>query len=229
MYLCEIRLESVYSRVYICRAFIKTYLHRVNIERVFVEYKTLVCFYKTFYTVNKIIVIYMKYLSHACIKNLLQILVKYRLGVLNLQAENFPARGVLITIRCYISRTVICAHSEIFVATIVGFTRVVDLCACSARKKRRAYIIFICFVHTRHLIRSVPRSRHARDGPIQMGFEEEAAFALSTGNVFPREGFLVIFCLYVAWDEEPRERGIVERRREDDSFLRCMFVVGSTG
>lgn len=73
----------------------------------------------------------------------------------------------------------------------------------------------------------VPRSCHARGGPKQMGFEEEAA-VFPTENVF-REGFLVIFCLYVAWDEKSCERIRAGGRRgdgEDDSFLRCMFVVG---
>lgn len=37
-----------------------------------------------------------------------------------------------------------------------------------------------------------------------MGFEEEAA-VFPTENVF-RESFLVIFCLYVAWDEKSYER-----------------------
>lgn len=40
-------------------------------------------------------------------------------------------------------------------------------------------------------------SCHARDSPKQMSFEEETAEVSSTEDVF-REGFLVIFCLYVA-------------------------------
>lgn len=47
-----------------------------------------------------------------------------------------------------------------------------------------------------------------------MGFEEAAVFL--TENVF-REGFLVIFCLYVAWDEKSCER--IQADGEDDSFL----------
>lgn len=65
-----------------------------------------------------------------------------------------------------------------------------------------------------------------------MSFEEETAEVSSTEDVF-REGFLVISCLYVAIEreesrEDPRTVGRA-RRGEGDSFLRCMFVVGSAG
>lgn len=90
--------------------------------------------------------------------------------------------------------------------------------------KREKYNFYVLYTSAR-FNPVVPWSRHARGGPKQMGFEEEAAVFL-TENVF-REGFLVIFCLYVAWDEKSCER--IQADGENDSFLRCMFVVGSAG
>lgn len=65
--------------------------------------------------------------------------------------------------------------------------------------RRHNFYISYTFVRARGFNPAVLRSCHARGGPKQMGFEEEAAVS-PTENVF-REGFLVIFCLYVAWDE----------------------------
>lgn len=72
----------------------------------------------------------------------------------------------------------------------------------------------------------VPRARW----PETDGFEEEAA-VFPTENVF-QESFLVIFCLYirgVGREEQREDSERVDGGGKDDSFLRCMFVVGSAG
>jgi hypothetical protein len=74
--------------------------------------------------------------------------------------------------------------------------------------------------------RFAPQSCHARDGPKQMGFEEEATESPDRECIprgFPRN---LLFVRGVG-REELRE----DPSGDDDGegFLRCMFVVGFTG